>query len=412
MAQLELVQSTAQNGAFSAPKPQARANSAAFGSIQLSVSHSLGESETMWRKLEVAADLTPFQSFDWLSTWQEHIGQPAGVLPVVIIGGPAESPLFVLPLAIRQRGFLRELVFLADELNDYNAPIVARDFAKLDSEAFGLLWTRITRLLQDSARTRHHLVRFTKMPERIGRQSNPLLALGAALHPSGAYATALAGDWQTYYKAKRSSKTQRQDRLKRKHLSADGEARLVTATTPADIDRVMDALIRQKEASLATMGAANMFAGPGRRAFYAAIAKANGGELQPHVCGLGVGDTLLATNMGLRFRGTYYYILASYDDGPMSRYGPGTIQLQDLMANAIAAGDSVFDFTIGDERYKREWCEIETALYDHVSSDTIVGRVAVTLASLKRAGKRTIKQSSWLWPLAQKVRAKLGGLRG
>ena len=36
---------------------------------------------------------------------------------------------------------------------------------------------------------------------------------------------------------------------------------------------------------------------------------------------------------------------------------------------AIDRGFRVFDFTIGDERYKRDWCDTEIKLYD-----TIVGR--------------------------------------
>ncbi len=74
---------------------------------------------------------------------------------------------------------------------------------------------------------------------------------------------------------------------------------------------------------------------------------------------LDVGPTLAAANYGLIFRGRYYHVLASYDDGPVSRFGPGAAHLHDLMRYAIEHGCNEFDFTIGDEPYKHDWCDTE-----------------------------------------------------
>ena len=69
------------------------------------------------------------------------------------------------------------------------------------------------------------------------------------------------------------------------------------------------------------------------------------------------------------FRGTYYLLLAGYDDGDVGRFGPGSLQLLEMFQHAIEQRPaSVFDFTIGDEPYKREWCDTEMQLYDHVSA--------------------------------------------
>ncbi len=64
------------------------------------------------------------------------------------------------------------------------------------------------------------------------------------------------------------------------------------------------------------------------------------------------------------YRGRYYYILAGYDDGELARFGPGAIQLRDVMRYAAEHNCPLFDFTIGDEPYKREWCDIEIGLCD------------------------------------------------
>ena len=42
--------------------------------IALSVHTDLAALEQEWRQFEQTADCTPFQTFDWLSIWQRHIG--------------------------------------------------------------------------------------------------------------------------------------------------------------------------------------------------------------------------------------------------------------------------------------------------------------------------------------------------
>ena len=51
----------------------------------------------------------------------------------------------------------------------------------------------------------------------------------------------------------------------------------------------------------------------------------------------------------------------------MGRLGPGYLHLLETFQHAIGQGLNVFDFTIGDEPYKRDWHDTEMHLYDHVS---------------------------------------------
>ena len=84
---------------------------------------------------------------------------------------------------------------------------------------------------------------------------------------------------------------------------------------------------------------------------------------------------------------------------------------------ARAAGDPITaakflrdlsTFTVGDERYKREWCDGQITLYDHVAPATLRGiPVAMRFAVVGRI-KRWIKQTPVLWDAAYKVRAFIG----
>jgi CelD/BcsL family acetyltransferase involved in cellulose biosynthesis len=159
------------------------------------------------------------------------------------------------------------------------------------------------------------------------------------------------------------------------------------------------------------MGVANIFERPGHRAFYHAMATDAATRPLVHVSRLDVGDATAAANLGLIFRGCYYHLLASYDGGELSRFGPGAAHMHDLLRYAIENGLDVFDFTIGDERYKRDWCDNRLTLMDHVASHTVRGASVALPLMAERAIKRWIKTTPALWTFAEKVRARLGALR-
>jgi CelD/BcsL family acetyltransferase involved in cellulose biosynthesis len=380
--------------------------------IQLAVYDDLAAIERDWRAFEQHADCTVFQTFDWLATWQRHIGAGNGTTPAITVGRDlAGNILFILPLSIRPVRFARELAWLGTELCDYNAPLLAADFsARFDRAGFMALWARVTRGLQDHPRLQFDYINLTKMPEMIATQPNPMLNLPVTMNPNGAYLTHLAGDWEAFYTAKRSSTTRRRDRTKRKRLSEFGEVKFVNAEGESAILNALDVLMTQKAKLFAHMGVANLFAKPGHVGFYREMAAGAATRHLVHMSTLNVGSTAAAVNLGLTHRDCYYHLLASYDDGDVSRFGPGAAHLHDLLHLAIDRGFRIFDFTIGDERYKRDWCDTELKLFDHISSVTARGAAMATAIVAGQRLKRSIKQAPALWNAFSKGRAFIGSL--
>ena len=390
--------------------PGVMAASALQPDIFLSLHDDLTEIEREWRAFEERADCTVFQTFDWLATWQRNIGAREGVTPAIVIGRHEGEILFILPFVVEAGGFARRVTWLGSYLCNYNRPLLAKDFSKrVDATRFVALWREITQLLR--SRLHHDVLDLEKMPEMIGEQANPLLALRVTPHVNDAYLTNLVGDWDTYYATKRSSATRKTDRKKRKRLADHGEVKFVTATDSAGIVRTIDALIEEKRKSYATLGVANMFEWPGYRDFFVEMASRPQSRGLTHVSRFDVGSVTAAANYGLMFRGRYYYILAGYDDGELARFGPGSAQLMDLMRYSIEAGIKQFDFTIGDEPYKREWCDVEVKLFDQVSPASLRGWVIAGPMMGLRLFKRWVKRTPAVWSAVRKARAILGSLR-
>jgi len=376
--------------------------------IRLVLHQDLAAAERDWRVLEQSADCTPFQTFDWLSAWQRRIGSLNGVKPAIVVGKRGEEILFLLPLAVEQRGLARRLTFLGQDLCDYNASLLAPDFTMLAGPGFGALWLEIRRLIQSTPALRHDTIKLEKMPAMVGAQANPMLCLDVQLNPSGAYETMLGADWEAFYTSKRSSATRRRDRTKLKRLGELGAVKFVNPEQASDVAATLDVLIAQKSKSFARMGVSNMFARPGHVEFFREIAAQ---RRLVHLSRLDVGATWAAVNLGLTHGDCYYHVLASYDDGEASRFGPGAAHLRELLRHAIGRGLKRFDFTIGDEPYKRDWCETEQQLHDYSAAVTLRGWPAAATSLAWRRIKRTIKHSAPLWNAVVRLRTTVAAMR-
>ena len=320
----------------------------------------------------------------------------------------------ILVTSIETRGLTRRLTWLGAQLCDYNAPLLAEHFSDhMSAERFVLAWRDVVKLLQANPRLRFDLIDLQKMPEAIGGQRNPFLDLQSfnfqvLPHPSGAYVANLGRDWEQFYAAKRSSQTRKKERKQLKHLAELGDVRFVDVQDGDDIVHTLDTLMSQKSRAFAKMGVEDFFARPGYREFFLDVAADPAMREMIHVSRLDVGATTAATNVGLTFRGCYYLILSSYDDGDVSRFGPGRAHLHELLRHAIDRGFQRFDFTVGDEPYKRDWSDTELRLYDHLAAVTLRGWLVTATATAFRRTKRYIKQTPTLWHTFSKLRAMAG----
>ncbi|HUD53186.1 GNAT family N-acetyltransferase [Parvibaculum sp.] len=401
-------------GAGPAPRIDGRVIAGPWGAkpeVLLSVHDTFEALRGAWTVLERDADCTAFQTYAWLSTWFRNIGVREGIEPAIVVGWNAEGEgkaLFILPLGLKHGVFGTRLVWLGGTFCDYQAPLLDRNFFRhVRRDQFKALWAEIR-----SALPEHDIVELNRLPEMVGGQSNPFLGLGnLTAHASGAHMTQLLPTWDAYYGEKRSSGSKKRDRQKRRKLEEAGAVELVTPESREEIVRTVDELIAQKAATFARMGVANPFEKPGVRDFYMELATDAAARGLVHVCRLEVGGKIAAANWGVSFGGRYHYVLASYaEQEEFARRGPGMIQLMELMRHATETGHTEFDFTIGDEAYKADWCEVETRLYDHVEAVTVRGWLSLLPAIAFRRAKRFIKQTPVLWDAFTRLRAAAGPL--
>jgi CelD/BcsL family acetyltransferase involved in cellulose biosynthesis len=380
--------------------------------LSLRIHTDLASIESEWRAFEQTADATPFQSFDWLSTWQRRIGTLDGTVPAVAVGRFADGgTAFIFPFAVEPRRLTPCLCWLGQNLCDYNAPLLARDFSsRVTPGAFRALWAEILKQIRSDPRLRHDWIEFEKMPRTVGAQTNPFTVLGVTPNANSAHITRLGAEWQAFYRARRSSATRRRDRAKRKHMAEYGEIRFASASDANDIRQTLETLWEQKKLIFARKGIADIFERPGYREFFLDFATNPRSRQLAHISRVEIGATCAAANFAIVFGDCYYHVLSSYCDGQLAHYGPGALHLRELMAYAIGRGLQRFDFTIGDEHYKSEWCDVRLALCDYSAAATWRGFPASVASQVRRRLKRVIKQTPPLWRLVSKLRSAYGAL--
>ncbi len=355
--------------------------------ISLEVCTELSVVGEIWRRFQLRADCTVFQSFDWLYHWQSHVGAGRNTIPAIVLGRDNGQPLFILPLAIEERGAVRRLTWLGSELCDYNTPLLATNFSdRVKPEEFGPLWRCVIRVIRADPRRHFDMVDLDKMPGMIGSQINPFLNLPVLLRTYGGHAATLGMSWNEFFLSKRSAETRKRERRQFKHLSEHGDVHFVDVRIQEDIEHTMNMLIEQKKSSYARMGVEDIFARPGYREFFRAVVASPNLRDVIHVSRLDVGAAPVATGLGLRFKNCYYLVLSSYQDGKLARFGPGRAHLQEMLRYAIERGFGQFDFTIGDEPYKRDWCDIDKKLFGYIEAATVKGQcVVITRTAIHRA---------------------------
>ena len=392
------------------PEPAARLGAGkprrlSVGGIALTVHADPMEVAAAWQASQAEADCTVFQTAAWIANFHRHVGLRRKARPAIVTGEDADGALlFILPLAIDEGRVVRRLTWLGAELCDYCAPLLAPGFAGSMTDArLVQLWRDAIDLLR--AWRRFDVVDLPKMPETLGGRRNPLLALPAQLHPSGAHLAELGADWEIFHAAKRSSATRKRERKKLRQLQEHGEVRFIEVRDPRDVEQTLATLFAQKARWFAAMGIGNLFARPGYRDFFENVAADPGMRDIVHVTRLDVGSVTAAASLGLMFQSRYYLVLSSYQDGPLARYGPGRVHLHRLMECAIGRGMRQFDFTVGDEAYKREWSDCEIRLFDHLAAVTVLGWPAVALIATYRRAKRAFKQNPRLFEALGRARS-------
>ena len=75
-----------------------------------------------------------------------------------------------------------------------------------------------------------------------------------------------------------------------------------------------------------------------------------------------------------------------------------------VLREASEQGFTIYDFSVGDVRYKRLWCNIEVRHFDVLVPLTAKGAVLALLLKTGSRLKRFVKRNELLWSAVKRLR--------
>ena len=344
----------------------------------------------------------PAQSALWIEEWVANTS-PDGFVAMLEADG---RPVYALALEVVRSGPFRIARFMSGRHANGNFP--AADPAFLAAGGFNAeaILSAIRRARPDV----DALVLERLLPDLDGL-ANPLLALPHFPSPNLSLAVSLEGGFEALLSRVSGKRKRKKHRSQTRKFEAAGGFRRIEASTQEEVLRLLDAFFAMKEFRFRKMGIANVFGDEGVQTFFRSLFIDALRESPPPFVlhALEVGGTLRAvTGSSLSAKRLVCEFGAIAEDD-LGHASPGDFLFFENIGEACRQGLDVFDFSVGDEPYKRLWCDIETRHFDVVAPLTAKGALLARSLRPKAGVKAWIKNSPTVWRLTKLLRKKAAG---
>jgi CelD/BcsL family acetyltransferase involved in cellulose biosynthesis len=148
-----------------------------------------------------------------------------------------------------------------------------------------------------------------------------------------------------------------------------------------------------KRRRFANTAANDIFSDSGYWRFHAEATRRLGAAGTVQLSALIADNQIIAANWGIVAGERYYDLVPSYETGEWKTYAPGRLLTEWLLRQHAERGDRIFDYGIGDERYKFDYCNLRTPLTDAYIPVTIKGSAYNRLLQLRLAAKSRLRDT-------------------
>lgn len=314
------------------------------------------ELKLLWQDFEANAKVLVFQSYEWQKYWYEQIGKPEYDISICVTVVSIENQIrTIFPLGVSKKFGARVLEFMGADQADYNAPLIANGMGAIE---FTKIWKRILGVLPP-----HDVIYFKNIPEAIRKSDYFLLGNVSTKKVGSSFFATLPNSKEAYFTTLSKRMLKDNKKMTRK-LSEMGKLRFLVIDNYSNFDRMLDIGLSQKSSRYNLTEQRNIFQNKSVKRFFTNIYDLKKSGLNVHLSALVLDEEVLATHLGILYQDRLYYLLPTFSqDSKWKKYSLGRIHLEKLTAWAIDNKVREFDFTIGSEAYKKQWCNNEMDIY-------------------------------------------------
>lgn len=344
----------------------------------------------------------PAQHPLWIANWIRHSGTKT-VLALVYAG---ERAVFGLPLELVEAGTITIARYLSGTHANGNFPLIAAGSVADPGECARLLVERLR-----TGPERIDLLSLNRQWDRAFGHENPFLAFDRAPSPDSSFSLSLEGGFDRVLECRNGKRKRKRHRWQVRKYESFGGYRHFRATTPEEVARCLDGYFTMKAGQFAARGIPDPFASPSVRTFFRGLfADALACHHPPfELHGLEVGGELRAVS-GYSIVGSRIVCeFTAFADDELASMSPGDFLFYESIRLACERGLAEFDFSIGDQPYKRLWCDTARRQFDSLVPLTPRGRAAAVAMRAIGDLRRRLKANAHIRHAVQEIRRAFAG---
>ena len=339
------------------------------------------------------------QDIDFVGQWLAHVNKDC----IAVTAKSARGIEFLLPLEIVRKGPMQIAQFPGGSHANANFAASSDSICAMSPD---ILLTEVHNSVR-ALRPAIDAVLLERLLESLNSRTNALVQPDSSISPNVALSFALAADFKDVLKDRNGAKKQKKMRQMQRRMDDRGGWRVFKANTADECTYVLDRFFKLKGERLKSMGLKDVFADPKVQSFFKSLYIGALGAAAPRyeLHALEVGGDIAAVG-GCTVNGKHFTVEFGGICSNDRQLSPGDILYHLLIEQCCKRGFEVYDFGVGDEFYKRRWCDVETWHRDTYIPLTAKGRIAVGALKHIAAVKKSIKNNPKLFGLIKRLRGR------
>ena len=345
-----------------------------------------------YRALFESSRATAFQHPLWLDRVYGRLAPRLDAEPLIIAVRWRDDRrlALVLPLLRRRRGGMRVIEFADLGVSDYATPVCA------DATFALLLGDQAVRERVRDALPSHDLVRILKQRDDA-LPLDQLLGIGArAPMDMHAHAVALYGPSEKWRLDSIDRSYRKELDKKGRQMRRKGELRLTVWRDRGAIEQSFQRMREHRLPRFQAHADPDLLQVPLFFDFYLELAIAGAGAGLCRTYTLSLDGQPISTVFGLSHARQFLIVLGGFDLAGYRTYSIGALTFDAIAGDCIDKGDTVLDFTIGDESYKQLFGTRPTGLWmmSHAGSrrGALIGFVTERMPWTIKIAKRIVNR--------------------
>jgi CelD/BcsL family acetyltransferase involved in cellulose biosynthesis len=313
-----------------------------------------------WRTLHDSdPDASVFISWEWMYHWWKHYGKAHRLR--VLVARNAECVVGILPLYVQQQrvfgipvNMLRFIGTGGDTSPDYLGPLLAPCGMKERATIIDALLTHALDELPDwDVLELSELVEASTLRAQFRAACDVRKISSTEGRAAEMVYVSLPTTWEEYLRGVGQHRRYSIKTNRRKALVNHG-ANFFVETAPERMESVFNQLMELHRRRWQAKNVSHSFSTPDYVGFHRDVVRACAERDWIRFYGLAVEDRCVASLYCYRWRGQVFDFQAGFDPA-YEKMRPGQVLIAYALENAIAEGNTLFDFLRGEHSYKREW---------------------------------------------------------